>query len=145
MNKGLTIQTALVLLLTLIALVLLSLTVAYRLWLWFAPPVEAPAPPALPLEFAVQSTVGLFGIPPDSAPVISLLPASTGLAFRLLGIVAAQGDGADYAVIQVAPGTIVAIREGEDIAPGVRLTTVHNDHLILERSGVQETLSWPQP
>ncbi|MDP1756635.1 MAG: hypothetical protein Q8L38_04195, partial [Pseudohongiella sp.] len=92
MNKGLTIQTALVLLLTLIALVLLSLTVAYRLGLWFAPPVEAPAPPALPLEFAVQSTVGLFGIPPDSAPVISLLPASTGLAFRLLGIVAAQGD-----------------------------------------------------
>ncbi len=144
MNKGISIQTAIVTLLTLIALVLLSLIIANRLWLWFAPLAEAPAPTAQPLELSMQSSYGLFGVPPESAPVISLMPASTGLAFRLLGIVAADGDGADYAVIQIAPGNIVAIREGQDISPGVRLTTVYNDHLILERAGVRETLSWPK-
>jgi general secretion pathway protein C len=38
---------------------------------------------------------------------------------------------------------IVAVREGEDAAPGVRLAEVHPDHVILERGGVREALAWP--
>ncbi|MDP3516458.1 MAG: type II secretion system protein N [Pseudohongiella sp.] len=145
MNKTLPLQTTLVYLLTLMALILLCLVLALRLWLWLAPLPEASAPPALLSNNSIQSAYGLFGIAPDTAQSISLLPVSTGLAFRLLGIVAAQGEGADYAVVQVAPGNIVAITEGQEIVPGVRLTTVNNDHLVLERAGVRETLSWPQP
>lgn len=73
------------------------------------------------------------------------VPAATGLAIRLLGIVAAEGDGEDYAVVELEPGTIIAIREGEEFAPGIHLTEVGTDHLVLERGGVRETLTWPQP
>lgn len=145
MNKGLSQQTALVYFFTLIALALLSLVLANRLWLWLAPLPEASAPPAMQLGYSMQSVYGLYGVPVDTAPVTGLLPASTGLAFRLLGIVAAQGDGAAYAVVQIAPGDIVAVREGQDVTAGVRLTEVNINHLILERAGVRETLSWPQP
>lgn len=144
MNKTLPLQTALVYLLTLMALILLCLVLAMRLWLWLAPLPQAPAPAALLSNDSIQTAYGLFGVAPDTAQSISLLPVSTGLAFRLLGIVAAQGDGADFAVVQIAAGNIVAITEGQEIVPGVRLTTVNNDHLIIERAGVRETLSWPQ-
>jgi general secretion pathway protein C len=144
-NKVFPLQTAVVLLLTLCALALLSLVVVSRLWLWMSPAPQAPASPAQQQALSVQSTYGLFGIAAQSSPAISLLPATTSLAFRLLGIVAAQGAGSDYAVVQIAPGNIVAVEEGREIAPGVRLTTVNTDHIILERAGAQETLAWPRP
>jgi len=144
-DKGLSLQTTLVYFFTLVALVLFSLVVANRLWLWLAPLPEASAPPALQPGYSMQSVYGLYGVPVDTTATSGLLPASTGLAFRLLGIVAAEGDGAAYAVVQIAPGDIVAVREGQDITPGVRLTAVNLNHLVLERAGTRETLSWPQP
>jgi len=35
------------------------------------------------------------------------------------------------------------VREGEDLAPGIRLAEVGTDHVILERGGARETLAWP--
>ena len=32
----------------------------------------------------------------------------------------------------------------EDVEPGLRLTEVHVDHIILERNGERETLAWPK-
>lgn len=145
MNKHLTTQTMLVFALTLIAIALLSLTTANQLWRWFAPPTEAPAATALQPAYAVESSYGLFGAAPETVAASSFLPVTTSLAFRLLGVVAADGEGVDFAVIQIEPGHIVAIREGQDIAPGVVLSTVFNNHVILERAGSRETLAWPQP
>jgi general secretion pathway protein C len=68
----------------------------------------------------------------------------TGIAIRLLGIVAATAGRRGYAVVQLEPRQILAVREGEDVAPGVRLAEVGTDHVILERGGTRETLAWPE-
>jgi general secretion pathway protein C len=58
--------------------------------------------------------------------------------------VAASGGRRGYAVVQLEANQIFAVREGDDIAPGIRLAKVHPDHVVLERSGVRETLTWPE-
>ena len=57
---------------------------------------------------------------------------------------AATGDRRGYAVVQLEPRQILAVHEGEDVAPGIRLAQVGTDHVILDRSGARETLSWPE-
>jgi len=142
-NRDLFFQSALSTLLTLSALVLLCLVLVKWIWLWLAPMPEAPAPAALASTAAPQSAYHLFGHVPPVQTQTQL--ASTGIAVRLLGIVAAQGDGEGYAVLMLPPGDILAVREGQEFAPGIRLNKVNSDHLILERGGVRETLAWPQP
>jgi general secretion pathway protein C len=70
--------------------------------------------------------------------------APTGMAIKLLGVVAASGGRRGYAVVQLEAKQILAVHEGEDVTPGLRLAEVHPDHIILERGGVRETLTWPQ-
>lgn len=145
MLKHLSVQTALVALLTLGALVLLCLVVANGLWRALAPLPAAPAPAAELSMTIMQAAYTVFGTAPAAESPTTLQPAATGLALRLLGIIAAQGSGADYAVVELSPGTIMAVREGEELAPGLRLAEVGEDRLVLERSGIRETLAWPQP
>ena len=38
----------------------------------------------------------------------------------------------------------MAVLQGEDIEPGLRLAEVHVDHVVLERDGVREVLAWPE-
>ena len=63
----------------------------------------------------------------------------------LLGIVDASGSQPSYAVLRIDAKQTVAVREGGEIEPGVRLAEVHADHVVLERSGARETLAWPKP
>lgn len=44
--------------------------------------------------------------------------------------------------MQLEPGKILSVQEGEDVAPGIRLAEVAADHVILERAGIRETLAW---
>lgn len=134
-------QTALVSLLTLAALALLGLVLAYWTWVWLAPSAEPRAPPVVPPTAGVGVALGLFG----GAPSGSGVAAPTGIAIRLLGIVAATQGGRGVAAVQLEGKTIVAVREGQDIAPGIRLAEVAPRHVILERGGVRETLSLPKP
>ncbi len=154
MTNDLPVQTLLVSTLTTAALALLCVVAASWFWLWLAPAPEAPAAVASPTELALDAAYGVFGGSRGNSPVSgqagaavndSAAPAATGLAIRLLGIVAAEGDGEDYAVVELEPGTIIAIRQGDEFAPGIHLTEVGTDHLVLERGGVRETLTWPQP
>lgn len=157
MTNDLPVQTLLVSVLTTAALALLCVVAASWLWLWLAPPSEAPAAVAPPTTFSLEAAYGIFGggrsdsqagLPGNGqagTDANNNVPAATGLAIRLLGIVAAEGDGEDYAVVELKPGTIIAIREGEEFAPGIHLAEVGTDHLVLERGGVLETLTWPQP
>ncbi|MBI2960098.1 MAG: general secretion pathway protein [Betaproteobacteria bacterium] len=119
---------------------MLGATLAYWTWAWFAPPPEPRAQVlAAPLG-NVASAGTLFG----RVPRTRTAAAPTGMAIRLLGVVAASSTPSGYAVVQLEPKQIRAVREGEDIAPGIRLAEVHPDHVVLERNGVRETLAWPE-
>lgn len=133
-------QTALVTVLTLAALALLGLVLAYWTWVWLAPRPEPRAQAAVQRADGVGAALGLFG----SAPSGVAVAAPTGIAIRLLGIVAATQGGRGYAAVQLQARDIVAVREGEDIAPGIRLAEVAPRHVILERGGIRETLALPK-
>lgn len=133
-------QTAVVSLATLAALGLLGLVLAYWTWQWFAPRAE-PRAPAMAVQAAgVSSAGGLFG---DSQGSSAAVKPALG-AVRLLGVVAATTGSHGYAVMQLESREILAVREGEEAAPGIKLAEVHPDHIILLRNGVRESLVWPR-
>jgi len=133
-------QSVLVSLLTLATVALLGAVLAYWTWAWFAPRAEPRLEPAAAQSGSVASAGAVFGTVPRNQAAA----APTGIAIKLLGVVAASGGRRGYAVVQLDAKQILAVHEGEDVAPGIRLAEVHADHVILERSGVRETLAWPQ-
>jgi general secretion pathway protein C len=133
-------QTAVTSLLTLAAVALLGLVLAYWTWAWFAPRAEARVETAADEGGSVASASTLFGRVERSQNAA----APTGIAIKLLGVVAASGGRRGYAVVQLDAKQILAVHEGEDVAPGIRLAEVHTDHVILERGGIRETLAWPE-
>ena len=132
-------QRALVAAVTVAALAVLALVAAYWTWGWFAPRQIPRAPAAS--DSGGGATVGaMFG----SAAQERTAAMPTGIAIRLLGIVAATGGRRGYAVVELDPRQILAVHEGDDVAPGIRLVEVRSDQVTLERSGRQETLTWPE-
>ncbi len=137
-------QTAVVSLVTLVALALLGWVLAYWTWAWFAPSPEPRTQAAVQTGGRVDAAAGLFG----SAQRDRNGAAPTGVSIGLLGVVAAKssraGSEPGYAVLRLDAKQTVAVREGGEIEPGVRLAEVHADRVVLERSGVRETLAWPK-
>ena len=133
-------QTAVVSSLTLIAVALLGLVLAYWTWIWFAPRAEPRLETPTTQSTDASSANALFGIVPRSQNAA----APTGIAIRLLGVVAASGGRRGYGVVQLDAKQILAVHEGDDVAPGIRLAEVLTDRLILERGGLRETLAWPE-
>ena len=137
-------QTSFVSLATIAALLSLGFVLAYWTWAWFAPGVEPRAP-------GIAAGNGTLGA--QSVAAASLFgnrqrdgnaPAPTGLAIELHGVMAASAGKAGYAVLQLDGKRNLAVREGQDIAPGIRLAEVRPDHVILERNGIREILAWPK-
>ena len=133
-------QTAIVSSLTLVAVALLGLVLAYWTWTWFAPRAEPRLQTLTAQSTDASSANALFGIVPRDQNAA----APTGIAIRLLGGVAASGGRLGYGVVQLDSKQILAVHEGDDVAPGIRLAEVLTDRLILERGGVRETLAWPE-
>jgi general secretion pathway protein C len=133
-------QTAAGSLVTLAALALLGLVLAYWTWAWLAPRPEPRAQAAALTGDRVDAATGLFG----SAQRDGIGSATAASGVKLLGIVAASGSQSSYAVLRLEAKPTVAVREGGEIEPGVRLAEVHADHVVLERSGMRETLAWPE-
>ena len=133
-------HTAAVTLATIAALALLGLVAAYWTWIWLAPLPEPRAPAAADTGTAAAAAGALFGSMRRDANS----PAPTGIAIRLLGIVAATEGRRGYAVVQLEAKDILAVLEGEEVAPGIRLAEVGTTHVILERGGIRETLAWPE-
>lgn len=127
-------------LVTVAALALFALVAAYWTWEWLAPNPEPRAQVAANAGGHAASANGLFGNMERNQNSAS----PTGIAIRLLGIVAATAGRRGYAVMQLEPKEILAVREGEDITPGIRLAKIETDHIILERGGARETLAWPE-
>lgn len=133
-------QTVIVSLLTLVAVALLGGVLAYWTWAWFAPRAEPRVEATAAQSGSVASAGAIFGNVPRKQDAA----APTGIAIRLLGVAAASGGRRGYAVVQLEAKQILAVQEGEDVAPGIRLAEVHADHVILERNGVREMLAWPE-
>ena len=117
---------------------LLVSVLAYWTWILLAPRSPPPAR-ALDLHATSELPYGLFGGTQQGRSAT----APTGLAIRLLGVVATSGRKNGYAVIQVDGTKILAAREGQDIAPGIRLAEVQAEQIVLERNGVRESLALP--
>lgn len=125
---------------TVAAMVLLVMVATYWTWEWLSPRQEPRAPGVeIASDHAVTTDSKLFG---DLA-LDRKIALPTGIEIKLLGVVSATPGRSGYALIQLDPKKILAIREGEDIAPGIRLAEVAADHLTIERRGARETLGWP--
>ena len=133
-------QIAVVSGITLAALVLLGMVLAYWTWTWLAPPSESRAQLAEQTSGRVEDAHGLFGYAKRNGNIA----APTGIAIKLIGVIAATGGRWGYAMVQLEAKGSLAVREGDDISPGIRLAEVASDHVILERGGIRETLAWPE-
>lgn len=132
-------QTAVVFLVTVAAVGLFGIIAAYWTWVWLAPRPEASTQAAVATGGGT-SAAALFG----KAQGDRVSAVASASAIRLLGVVAASEGRLGYAVLQLDSGETLAVPEGEDVAPGIRLAEVGVDHVILERGAVRETLAWPQ-
>lgn len=132
-------RTAVVSALTVAALALLALVLARWTWAMLAPRTEVAAPSNAVADGRGEAVRSLFG----NAPMASQASAPTASPIKLLGVVAAAGGHAGYALLQLEDKRTLAVREGEDVADGVRLQQVASDHVLLERRGVAETLALP--
>lgn len=124
-----------------LALSLLGFVLAYWTWAWCGPSplsrsMEISEPPAR-LTAAGNLFGGMAGDAPADAP--------TGLAVRLLGVVAGQPAGSGYALLQLGAGETRVVRAGGNLAPGIRVEEVLPQRVILQRHGSRETLAWPNP
>lgn len=122
------------------ALVLLALVAAHWTWEWLAPSSQPRVQLAEISGLKSGSAGDLFG----HLERANNSAAPTGIAMQLLGLVAATEGRDGYALIQMDPKEVRTVREGAEIAPGIRLAEVGTDHVILERSGMRETLAWPE-
>lgn len=123
------------------ALSLLGLVLAYWTWAWAAPSVlpgaTVMAEPASSLETASQLFPGVPGESHTDAP--------TGLAVKLLGVIADEPEGVGYALLQLDAKKTQVVRAGGYLAPGIRVEKVFPQQVILQRNGARETLVWPRP
>lgn len=134
-------QTAAVTLVTIAVVALFAQTAAYWTWQWLAPRSALRAP-AAPGEIRhVKSAADLFGRARQETGRAAL----AGIEIRLLGVMAATAGSNGYAVLRIEPRQIITVREGRDIVPGIQLAGVAIDHVILDRDGIRQTLSWPTP
>ena len=126
--------------LTLAAVAVLGLVLAYWTWIWFAPRPEPRAEVVVAETGSIAAASLVFGRVERNKGAA----APTGIAIKLLGVVAASGGRRGYAVVQLEGKQILAVHEGDDVTPGVRRAEVQPEQVILERGGVRETLAWPQ-
>jgi general secretion pathway protein C len=133
-------QSAAVTATTLVSLVLLCAVLAYWTWAWLAP---RPAPVAASSESLPRpdAAYNLFG-----GTRRSRLPAAStsGPSIRLLGVAAAAAGKRGHAILQLDGGRTLVTREGNEIAPGLRLLEVQSGQITLERNGLRETLVLPE-
>jgi len=122
---------------SLAALALLGAVLAYWSWAWLAPRPAPRAPAAVETAGRTSSAGGLFRTAKEG-------PGSVSSAVRLMGVVAASGGRRGHAVLRLDAKKTVAVLQGEDVEPGLRLAEVHVDHIVLERNGARETLAWPE-
>lgn len=115
--------------------VILGVLLAKWTWILFTPQVIFSS--ALPERTAAVETGQLFGVP---APNDSVNQSIALPNLQLLGVFTASGGKSGFAVLKLEARQL-GVAEGEEVAPGTRLTSVHADHVILERAGIQQRVN----
>ena len=115
--------------------VALAWQLAYWTWVFATPPQLAslPVPQESPADIALASR--LFG---GSAAPTTASVSTSGL--RLKGVVAPTPGVAASAIFATGSGRDASIFVGSEVQPGVKLTEVHPDHVIVARAGVSERI-----
>ena len=123
------------LIVTVLAVVLLSASLAYWGLQLFKPQQRAIAapPPAPPMGINVDAAKGLFGGQVTVAAVSN---------YQLKGVVAARGEDS-AAIISVDNKPAVAVAIGKEVVPGVTVKEVHAKHVILSEGGVNKRVDLP--
>ncbi|UVW28974.1 type II secretion system protein N [Massilia sp. H6] len=130
MNKRLPI------LFTLLALILLAVSIAYWFLQLYKPAQRPLAPPPIvaQAEPSMDAAATLFGGQPSAVMISN---------YQLTGVVSA---GRDSAVILVAEGSPPkAVRIGREIVPGVTVAEVHANYVMLSEGGVMKRVDLAQP
>lgn len=125
---------------SLVLLALLAWTCAHWFWVFAAPEpavlaAQVEPGPRSPLESIARAN--LYGA---SAPQPVVLAVQSDLMLR--GISSTRKGG--MAVIAIDKGKTVAVGNGDEIVPGVRLEKVLPDHVVISRGGVPQRLDLPQ-
>lgn len=115
------------LLVTVLAVVLLSASLAYWALQLFKPAQRplAPPPAALAMPLNLDAAKALFG------GQITVAAASI---YQLKGVVAAQGSDS-AAIISVDGQPALALGQGREVAPGVTIKEVHPKYIVLSEAG----------
>lgn len=128
-------------LLTVAATAIFAVVAAYWSWEWLAPSQPGPTAVVQNEPRRISSAADIFGVAEQDSG--STFTTSSGTRIQLLGLLTATVNTRSYAVLRIEPGPSIAVQEGEEITPGIRLAKIAIDHVIVERGGVRETLSWP--
>ncbi|SDG96247.1 MULTISPECIES: type II secretion system protein N [unclassified Duganella] len=123
------------LIVTVLAVVLLSASLAYWGLQLFKPPqraITAPPPPP-PMGVNLDAAKSLFGGQVTVAVVSN---------YQLKGVVAARGNDS-AAIISVDTQPALAIAIGKEVVPGVTVKEVHARHVIISEGGVNKRLDLP--
>ena len=123
------------LIVTVLAVVLLSASLAYWGLQLFKPrqrAIAAPPPPP-PMGINLDAAKGLFGGQVSVAVVSN---------YQLKGVVAARGEDS-AAIISVDNKPAVALAVGKEVVPGVIVKEVHPRHVLLSEGGVMKRIDLP--
>ena len=118
---------------------LFAAVAASWIWTWIAPRPEARAPSPTEVSARPGHALRLFGDPQRSQPAAT----ATATSIRLFGVAASSEGRRGHAIVQVEGGAILVIREGAELAPGIRLAAVHADRIEIDRGGVRESMPLP--
>lgn len=118
-----------------LAVVLLSASLAYWGLQLFKPPQRAIAapPPPPPVALNLDAAKGLFG------GQISVAVASN---YQLKGVVASQGAGS-AAILAVDNKPALALGIGKEVVPGVTVKEVHPKYVLLSEGGAVKRIDLP--
>lgn len=122
---------------TIAALALLGWVLAYWTWQWFSPQAELRVQEAAKPAGRIESAGGIFGRLQQES-------VSIGNNIKLIGVISSASGGSGYAVMQFSEQPARPVREGEAIAPGLRLAEVHPDKVVIEHGGMLETIALPR-
>ena len=118
---------------SLLAVVALSVSLAYWAMQLFKAPQRPINPPPVPVvqDASVEAGASLFG------GQVSVATASN---YQLKGVVAASNGRGSVAIISSDGKPSVALPEGAEVAPGVTVQEVHARHVLLLDGGVSKRI-----
>lgn len=120
-----------------------SAWVAADLVLHFAAPSPVAASYRTESDPAAAARAIVGAAPMALETVTAAAPARS--VYTLVGAATGFGRDRGFALVKGEDGRVIALAEGDELAPGVRLARIHADRVELDRGGVTDTLTLEAP